>query len=1309
MKGRNPESPPSAHAASAAGQRPSAADAYSALITPTKAVSEQQQQQLQHPSKKEKRQLQLTVENGTSGKVVLKKHKKKKSSEAAASLSASSTIKWPPVSSTKSLPPLSGRVEDLLRAVSQQQPVTNEGNTRSRTSGSGMASSASDVIEFEVNQECTSIGLVPSGRLAIAGFTDGTLRLFDLTGIFAKDKHHPDNNTISNSSTTNSKNKRTSILDELFDDDASSSEDSFQSNSSPTKNSSSNFLNSSSNQRYGAVACQIHARGVHTSLLMDVAVSEDGLYAFGGVQRGSVELAAVYLGDVEGYLDDRFDDVTNKGRKKKKAGAVGHATPGLLDLIHVDRHADAKLKGFGACTRLWNGWDRARNGLERPEYLLFTGKGIKNIHIWSYRPSRLSRNEESEWTCLYDTQTNGTSIVQLYFRHDAAGTLQAVSKSDDQKLRVWDLNFEQKRIAAGMDEKKVFRPKRPEYKDVASTEGTIGVCGPYAFASGSLGGMHNIINVVGLDADDVSSPFNCTELALPLADSAGGELYAMSTRPSRTGRQQRGDLKSVVHVAGLVFDASHALLQISDGSVVHYLHDPAGHPLLLQSPPSLCTTSIDDDVSFGASTNNQNKKMTLARVGSEGMVLFAVSSFNENTTRGALLLRALPGSASDAQQNVSKTQSRYWGFNGLKKKRKQAAPLFGALSLAGVSSRALSPRDLHVGTPKSISVGLVPVDSTPVPVTKSSKKFRDVSPAFLQPNAKISAKPDAGLEQSPVSMVKVIQNDSDMVNKVIEREVSPPPSEPVAKENKPSRSSKEQPSNATKEHTLAPLTKGDKNLAWVNKAIEQEVSSASSAPTAKRDKSSCPSKEQRSNATQDHTPAPKPATLVKKVHKGEVSQVPLGLIPKRDKSSHPSKKQSSQATKEHAPATLKKLDTITTPLKKASKGEVLLAPTESVAKIDLSIRPNKKRLLEDSARTPVMTIKCTSNLLRKVTPGDHLPAPSTEETITARPNMPNRSRKKSPLVDDSGLEQKMDSQLESIVQGSNVESTYSPKRSCVVDEKPSLKKQKITLGKKENDVPAKEARAIAAQSKEVEVNQKSLIVEKSPQALPNTPKKHGRKKTSSPNSSPVKDVDAEPAAPEFNNKKVGFLGITIRDKGSEINLPPACYQPRNEHSMLLVEQLPIGTVGDRLSSTPVVHSSFSAESTSLTESVHFKRQCDERQKIAAKHRAEHEMVRKKVLHTIRNVLSTWDIERDSNRSHASIVESAKKWFDEALSSHQELLNDMLNRQVMEAESLSASQTAELKDKRAPLSHVSFPFPEVFEQAQQEMLSFFSKK
>jgi hypothetical protein len=257
---------------------------------------------------------------------------------------------------------------------------------------------------------------VPSGRLAVAGFTDGTLRLFDLTGIFARDKNHPALHNSASGADAGSRRTRkgkngaacpsSAAADELFDDDASSSDgdddeieiDDDNDDSATPDNATATtttttrrrrVVDSRSNQRYGAVSCQIHARGVHTSLLMDVAVSEDGLYAFGGVQRGSVELAAVYLGDVEGYLDERLPSSSSSSSSGRALAAPGlkyddsdgrggdDETPGILDLIQVDRHADAKLKGFGACTRLWNGWERARGGVERPEYLLCTGKGIK--------------------------------------------------------------------------------------------------------------------------------------------------------------------------------------------------------------------------------------------------------------------------------------------------------------------------------------------------------------------------------------------------------------------------------------------------------------------------------------------------------------------------------------------------------------------------------------------------------------------------------------------------------------------------------------------------------------------------------------------------------------------------------------------------------------------------------------------------------------------------------------------------------------------------------------------------------------------
>lgn len=48
---------------------------------------------------------------------------------------------------------------------------------------------------------------------------------------------------------------------------------------------------------------------------------------------------------------------------------------------------------------------------------------------------------------------------------------------------------------------------------------------------------------------------------------------------------------------------------------------------------------------------------------------------------------------------------------------------------------------------------------------------------------------------------------------------------------------------------------------------------------------------------------------------------------------------------------------------------------------------------------------------------------------------------------------------------------------------------------------------------------------------------------------------------------------------------------------------------------------------------------------------------------------------------------------------------MMERQVLESESLAARQTLHLK-QRAPMLQVSFPFPEVFEQAKNELYSHF---
>lgn len=89
----------------------------------------------------------------------------------------------------------------------------------------------------------TSIALVPSGKLAIGGFTDGTLRLFDLTGTFVKDRNDRRNSAAEES--------------QLFDDDASfSSEEEMEMSTCKGRKGNNEEVCSRDNQRFGVVACQ---------------------------------------------------------------------------------------------------------------------------------------------------------------------------------------------------------------------------------------------------------------------------------------------------------------------------------------------------------------------------------------------------------------------------------------------------------------------------------------------------------------------------------------------------------------------------------------------------------------------------------------------------------------------------------------------------------------------------------------------------------------------------------------------------------------------------------------------------------------------------------------------------------------------------------------------------------------------------------------------------------------------------------------------------------------------------------------------
>jgi len=501
-------------------------------------------------------------------------------------------------------------------------------------------------LEFPINEECTSLAIVPSGRHVVAGFTDGTVRLFDLTNKFQNRAMFSDDSFDGDVSSKSS-------CEPLFDSDSSSDEEEDE-NLSPSKSAKSRLVCSKSHQRYGTVACQIHAKGVHTSLQMTVAVSPDGLYAFGGVARGSMEMVAVRLANLENYLDL---DCTNGLH--------------ILDLLEVQRHADAKLRGFGACTRLQS------DSTKDTTYLLLTGKGIKNIHIWSFVPAR------EEWTCLYDTQTNGNSISLLQFRYTPEDRfLQALSKSDQQKVRIWDLSYEQHQ---GNKQSKYYkqvskkvnptsRAKRPTYIDLPLTESTLGIGGDFLF-----GGSHQQVSLVNLN---MAAPYNRTEIGMP----------GCHTR--RGGRQQRGELKSLTQVAGMTMGSSHAIFELSDGSIMHYANG-AMRQNAIKVPPKT------GDGDCNSST------LCVARIGCSGIAVTALA------TTSKIVIHQIGAASAEG----------YWGFHGIRHSRKS----FAGIAITTEATLNVKSLSCHDTSPVVNKLANITTSSS----EKNNNRYEESPPSIL--------------------------------------------------------------------------------------------------------------------------------------------------------------------------------------------------------------------------------------------------------------------------------------------------------------------------------------------------------------------------------------------------------------------------------------------------------------------------------------------------------------------------------------------------------------------------------------------------
>ncbi len=144
---------------------------------------------------------------------------------------------------------------------------------------------------------------------------------------------------------------------------------------------------------------QIEARGMYTSLIIHIDISQDNEFIFAGAYRGSTELIALQLvpkakRSVQGMIQQRF------------------------------AHSDAKLKGFGA----------VHSSKDKTKYMLLCGKGIKNLHVWQFRPQE--QDVVDQWNCILDLQTNGMTVELVAFC--SQGT-QFISKSQGQNVRVWDI------------------------------------------------------------------------------------------------------------------------------------------------------------------------------------------------------------------------------------------------------------------------------------------------------------------------------------------------------------------------------------------------------------------------------------------------------------------------------------------------------------------------------------------------------------------------------------------------------------------------------------------------------------------------------------------------------------------------------------------------------------------------------------------------------------------------------------------------------------------------------------------------------
>lgn len=117
----------------------------------------------------------------------------------------------------------------------------------------------------------------------------------------------------------------------------------------------------------------------------------------------------------------------------------------------------------------------------------------------------------------------------------------------------------------------------------------------------------------------------------------------------------------------------------------------------------------------------------------------------------------------------------------------------------------------------------------------------------------------------------------------------------------------------------------------------------------------------------------------------------------------------------------------------------------------------------------------------------------------------------------------------------------------------------------------------------------------------------------------------------------------------------------------------------------------------------------QRMQLAARHRASHEMLRRRLLASTERAIASWRyaLSSSSTGEPKPTSDDITGWINNNVADHRNMLLDMLDRQEMEASTLAATQGGSFAG--VPVLRVSFPFPEIFSQVKEQVIETFFQR